>query len=140
MRPFPGAPHRRQHELREPHCAKHVGLELAAHVVERYFLDRAVLAIARIVDENADRAEAPLDGFDRGAPRRLVGDVEREGLAAHGAEFVERRGISRRRECLVAGGAERQRSGVADAARAAGDEDGTSLDIFGRSRAERVGR
>ena len=80
--PFPRPPHRRQRKLTEPHGAEHVGFKLAAQDVERYLLDRTVLTISRIVDEDADGSEARLDGFDRGASGRFVGDVERKDLAA----------------------------------------------------------
>src|SRR5207302_11136435 len=53
------AAHAWQHELRKAHEPEYVRVELAAHLVERYFLDRPALAVAGVVHENADGALGP---------------------------------------------------------------------------------
>jgi hypothetical protein len=81
--PAPPLPaHPRQHQLAHPHQPEHVGLELPAHLLHRDLLDRPGLAVARVVDEDADGALAPLDLPDGGPHGGLVRHVEREELAA----------------------------------------------------------
>jgi len=41
------------------------------------------LAIAGIVDEHTNRAETPLDLFDRSAARRFIDDIKRQSFAAN---------------------------------------------------------
>ena len=57
-------------------------------------LDGAVLAVAGVVDEGADRAVRRLDLGDRRGHRRLVGDVERRHVGAHGGEVGQRLGAA----------------------------------------------
>ena len=55
------------HHRREP---EHVGLEHRAHDVVLAFLDRAVVAPSRVVDEDVDAAEAGFGGADGAARAR----------------------------------------------------------------------
>jgi hypothetical protein len=68
-----------------------------------------------------------LDPLDRGRHRRLVGDVEGERAAAGGLEVGDRLGAPRGRVHRPALRCEVLRGRAADAARAAGDQDGTGV-------------
>ena len=70
------AAHERQHRLDHRHRAVDVGFELTAQVVDRGFLDQPFEAVARVVDENVDRADRGLDLGHRRERRFGVGDVE----------------------------------------------------------------
>ena len=72
-----GGAHPGQHELAHPRQAEDVGLEHGPHLVHVDLLDRAVLAVAGVVDEGADGAVGRLDLGDGRRHRRVVGDVER---------------------------------------------------------------
>jgi hypothetical protein len=116
-------PHRGQHELAHAHEPEHVGLELAAHLVERNALDRARLAVAGVVDQRPDGALLGLHGLDRRAHRVVVGHVERQQPAAAVLQIGDRVGTPRAGVHDVAMVGEPQRGGTPDARRAAGDQD-----------------
>lgn len=81
--------------MRQPKPAEHICFELPSHEVEGNLLQRPILAIAGVVDENADRAEFALDCFDRALARGLVSDIERQRAAADGAQIAESGDVSR---------------------------------------------
>ena len=58
--------------------AEEIGLEHRAHVGVVAFLNRREIAVASVVDEDIDTAEASLGRFDRGVDLTLLVDVERE--------------------------------------------------------------
>jgi hypothetical protein len=119
----PPLAHGRQDELAHPHEPEDVRLELPAHIGDRDLLDRARLAVSRVVDERVQRPVLRGDRLHRGAHRVLVGDVEREQPAPAGLEIGDRRDVAR-------GGVHREsvrREALGrrppDAGGAAGDED-----------------
>src|SRR5207253_1731247 len=91
------AAHAGENELRQPDEAEDVGLELAAHLGHRHLLEGALLAVAGIVDQHADRALGALDRLDRGAHRGFVAHVECERPAAAAPERAYRLRPPRRR-------------------------------------------
>ena len=123
---MPAAPfaHGGQHRLDHRHGAEHIDLELAPQVVDRRFLQNALMAIAGVVDEHVDRADA---GLDRGHRRRDphgVGDVEDHRMRVR-AERFERLDVARLAhgpddDMAVLQGRLRQRA--AESGRNAGDE------------------
>ena len=116
--------HAGQHELRHADEAEDVGLELAAHVVERHLLDRAVLRVAGVVHEHADGA---FDLLDRGDGRCIdASSVTSQGehLAALRLEIGDRLEAAGGRVDVVPSLGEVLGRRAADAGRAAGDEDG----------------
>ena len=68
--------HDRQRRLRDPERAEDVGLDLGAGLRLADFLDGAELAVAGIVDDDVEAAEALVGLGDRGVDGRLVVDVE----------------------------------------------------------------
>jgi hypothetical protein len=116
--------HAGEHELAHPDQPEHIRVELAADLIHRHRLDRAILAVAGVVDENADRALLLRDGLYSLSHRPLVGDVEREQLGALGFEHRHRIRVARGCIDIPAAVGEELRRGVADARRAAGDEHG----------------
>jgi hypothetical protein len=65
-------------ELDQPRQAEEVDLELSTCDVDRDVLDRAVRAVAGVVDEHVEATVLREDAFDAGRHRVLVGDVHRE--------------------------------------------------------------
>jgi hypothetical protein len=114
--------HLGQHEPAHRQQAEDVGVELGADALVGYGLDRAGLAVARVVDQHADGALRRLDRLDGGAARRLVGHVERERLTALHLEVGERLDAPRRRVDGPALLGEVRGGGGADAGGAAGDQ------------------
>src|ERR1700680_982853 len=82
--------HLYEHELGEAHEPEDVRLELAPYGVERNGLDRAALAVARVVDQYSDGPLRLLDCIHGRAHRLLVGNVERQRSAAGLFEIGDR--------------------------------------------------
>ena len=70
--------HDRQHGARHRGEAEEIGVEHRAHVAVVAFLNSREIAIASVVDEDVDAAEAGLGGFDRSVDLILFVDVERK--------------------------------------------------------------
>ncbi len=85
--------HDRQRRLRHPQRAEHVGLDLRAGFLLADLLDRAELAVAGIVDDDVEPAEASVRLGDRRIDGALVVDVEPDGgdgVAVFAGEILER--------------------------------------------------
>ena len=71
--------HHGQHGPGHVHGAEGVRLELLLDELEGGLLEQSELAVAGVVDEHVDAAEAGDGGLDAGVGLLLVGDVERQG-------------------------------------------------------------
>ena len=71
-----------QDELGQAGQAEDVDLELAARLGQRHILDRAVGAVAGVVDEHVDPAGLGDDPLDERRERGVVGDVDAGDLDA----------------------------------------------------------
>ena len=112
--------------------AKHIGLEHRPDVGVVAFLDRREIAIAGVVDEDVDAAEAPPGGLDGGFDLGLLLDVEFERqrpLAVVADEIVDLRLVARGDHDAIAALEQDLRQLPAEAGRAAGNEPNG----FGRS-------
>jgi hypothetical protein len=114
--------HSGQHQLRQPHEAEHVRVELAAHLLGRDLLDRAALAVAGIVDEHAHGSLGVLDAPNRASHRLFVADVQRHYFAAVPPQAFDRLGPARGRVDLPAALGEALGGRCADSRRAPGDQ------------------
>ena len=118
------APERRQQRAGQLVQAEHVGLELGAQGRAGHVLEGAGLAIARVVDERAERAVRAREGFGRGGiDGSGIGEIQRDGFEPLRAQGVEIGGGARGGEDPPTGDAQRLGRGGADAGRAAGDQD-----------------
>jgi hypothetical protein len=91
MRPRCACAWRAARGLGHGYRAKDVHRELAAQIVERGFLDCALVAVAGIVDQDVDRADLAFDAVDRRLDLVVVRYVR---------DHAERATGDQRRECL----------------------------------------
>jgi hypothetical protein len=109
------------------HSAPKVRLQLRADLVLRQLLDHAEVAVAGVVDDDVEPAEAGRRGLDGGEAGRAVGDVQGErehGVAVTLGEVVERGQIAGSRGDSVASLQCGLRPFPAEALGRAGDEPG----------------
>ena len=117
--------HDREHRARHGGEAKEIGLEHGAHVGVVAFLDRGEIAVAGVIDEDVDAAEASLGGFDRGVDLILLVDVESEHeavLLVPGDNVGDLRLVARRGDDAIAALEKDDCKLTAEPSRAAGDE------------------
>ena len=101
---FLGA-HDRQHGASNGGEAEEIGVEHRAHFGVVAFLDGREIAVAGVVDEDVDAAEAGLGRLDRGVDLILLVDVEGERkavLVVAGDNAVDLRFVARRHDDTVA--------------------------------------
>src|SRR5690606_15438008 len=98
------------------------GFERVADRIQRNLLDRAVLADACIVDEDADPSVSAFDRLDRLPTVCLVTNVEFEDLAPYGFQVLDVGGISGGGDGGMPGRPEGAGRGMSEPARAARDQ------------------
>jgi hypothetical protein len=97
--------HDRQRRLRDPEGAEEVRLQLVADVGLAQLLDEAEVAVAGVVDDDVEPAEALVRLLDGCDVRVAVGDVEgdrQQPVAVGLDEVVEGRGVTGGRGNVVA--------------------------------------
>ena len=117
--------HDRQHRARHGREAEEIGVEHRAHVGVVAFLDRREIAVAGVVDEDIDAAEASLGRLDRGVDLLLLVDVEREReavLVVARDNVVDLRLVARRHDDAIAALEQDDGEFPTESGRAAGDE------------------
>ena len=117
--------HDRQHRARHGGEAEEIGLEHRAYVGVVAFLNRGEIAVASVVDEDIDTAEASLGRFDRGVDLTLLVDVERERKAilwVAGDNVLDFGLVARRGDDAVAALEKDERQLATKSGRTAGDE------------------
>jgi hypothetical protein len=119
--------HHRQNQLAEPRQPEHIDLELPPPFVERHVFQRAVGAVAGIVDQDVDASRLVLDRVHRGDDRNIVRQVELEQSGAGGGEAGHAVEASGARENTIAGGKERAGRGFADPGGCAGHKSCLSI-------------
>ena len=82
--------HVRHDQLNEPGQAEDVHLELAARLAQRHVFDRAVGAVAGVVDQHVDPPGRGDDLLDAVGDGRLVGEIHPEDPHAELAELTHR--------------------------------------------------
>ena len=91
------AAHPGQHQLAHPHQPEDVGLELPADAVHRHRLDRAALAVARVVDQGADRPVLLSTSATALSIERSSVTSSAQRLAAALLQVLDRLGVARGR-------------------------------------------
>lgn len=117
--------HARQNRARHRKEAEDVRVELRADLTLIAPFDRALIAVARIVDEHVDRAELFVRLRHGGLDLRGVGHVQRhaqQAFARIGREVVKRRLVARSGDATPAAFEHSKHQFAAEAGRAAGDE------------------
>ena len=97
--PLPWRAHGRQHGLRHVDQPEHVGLEHLPHGVVLAFLDGGKVAVAGVVDENVDAAEALERPGHRIRHLFRPGDVQghdQRALGMDGRDVLDLRRVARR--------------------------------------------
>jgi len=125
-----GLTHDRQHRLGHLQQAEYIGLELGADVFLARLLEEAEMAVARVVDQHIDPAEALGRRCNRGLRLLGLGDVEIDGqqpiadrVGPLGADRLGQAfAVARGRDHLVTGLQRRFRDLGAEAAAGAGNE------------------
>ena len=122
IRPLCALAHVRGDQLAEPGQAEHVDLELAPGLVDRDVLDRAVRAVAGVVDEYVDPAGLADHPLDARHHRGVVGDVHGERVHAGRLQGGHPLEATRDGVHLEAGLVQTEGGLLADAAGSTGDE------------------
>lgn len=107
--------HMRQGELDQPHRPKHIDLELGAGFLHRHILDRAVGAVARVVDKHVEPVLLGDNGRNTRLHRCIIRHIHRQNTDAAAFQMLHpvdpaRGGIDR-----MALLAQAKRGGLSDA-------------------------
>jgi hypothetical protein len=126
MRPLPLAAHERDDATGQVVPAEQVGFELGAQDVAAQILDRARLTIGAVVEQRVEPSAGQLQrAFQCRADARRIVQIQSHRAQSLRFESGDVLGPTRRSDHLPAAPRQFMRAVVADAAGAAGDEDGT---------------